>query len=66
MGTRIVAINCVCDAMLKAYHHRDTPRCQMTDAKVMTISIIAAVDYGDNLEKARRMPQADTLPICWE
>jgi hypothetical protein len=31
----------------------------MTDAEVMTTAIIAALDYGGNLEKARRMLQTE-------
>jgi hypothetical protein len=46
-----------CDAvlLLKAINHKDDPQCRMTDAEVMTTAIIAALDYGGNLEKARRM-----------
>lgn len=59
MDTRIVAVYCLCDDMLKTLHHRDDPQCQMTDAEVMTTAIVAALDYGGNLEKARRMLQAE-------
>jgi hypothetical protein len=55
MDTRIVAVYCLCDDMLKALHHKNDPQCRMTDAEVMTTAIIAALDYGGNLEKARRM-----------
>ena len=53
MDTRIVAVYCLCDDMLKALHHRDDPQTQMTDAEVMTTAIVAALDYGGNMEKAR-------------
>jgi hypothetical protein len=59
MDTRIVAVYCLCDDMLKALHHRDDPQCLMTDAEVMTTAIVAALDYGGNLEKARRMLQRE-------
>lgn len=59
MDTRIVAVYCLCDDMLKALHHRDDPQCQMTDAEVMTTAIVAALDFGGNMEKARRMLQAE-------
>jgi len=59
MDSRIVAVYCLCDDMLKAIHHRDNHQCQMTDAEVMTTAIMAALDYGGNLEKARRMLQAE-------
>jgi hypothetical protein len=59
MDTRIVAVYCLCDDMLKAIHHKDDPQSQMTDAEVMTTAIVAALDYGGNLEKARRMLTAE-------
>ena len=59
MDTRIVAVYCLCDDMLKALDHRDDPQCQMTDAEVMTTAIVAALDYGGNLDKARRMLQTE-------
>lgn len=59
MDTRIVAVYCLCDDMLKAFHHREDPQCQMTDAEVMTTAIVAALDYGGNLEKARRRLQTE-------
>jgi hypothetical protein len=55
MDTRIVAVYCLCDDMLKALHHKNDHQCRMTDAEVMTTAIIAALDYGGNLEKARWM-----------
>jgi hypothetical protein len=45
--------------MLKALHHRDDPQTQMTDAEVMTTAIVAALDYGGNMEKARQMLQVE-------
>jgi hypothetical protein len=59
MDTRIVAVYCLCDDMLKALNHRDDPQSQMTDAEVMTTAIVAALDYGGNMEKARNMLQVE-------
>jgi hypothetical protein len=59
MDTQIVAVYCLCDDMLKALHHKNDPQCQMTDAEVMTTAIIAALYFGGNLEKARKMLQAE-------
>jgi hypothetical protein len=56
-GTRIVAVYCLCDDMLKALQHEDDAQCQMTTAEVLTTTIVAALDYAGNLEKARRMLQ---------
>jgi Transposase DDE domain len=58
MDTRIVAVYCLCDDMLKALYYKDDVQCQMTAAEVMTTAIIAALDYGGNLEKARKMLQS--------
>jgi hypothetical protein len=52
--------------MLKVLHHKTDPQSQITDAGVMTTSIVAALDYGDNLEKVRQMLQAEGyIPTCW-
>jgi hypothetical protein len=45
--------------MLKALQHTEDAQCQMSDAEVMTTAIVAALDYGGNLEKARRMLQRE-------
>jgi hypothetical protein len=57
MDTRIVAVYCLCDDMLKALHYKDGVHCQMIAAEVMTAAINATLDYGGNLEKARKMQQ---------
>jgi hypothetical protein len=59
MDSRIVAVYCLCDDMLKALHHKEDCQCQMSDAEVMTTAIMAALDYGGNLEKARQMLQVE-------
>jgi len=53
MDTQIVAIYCLSDDMLTALNHANDPQCQITDAEVMTIAIVAALYFGGNLEKAR-------------
>jgi hypothetical protein len=57
MDTQIITIFCLCDDMLKAFHHRDDPQCQMTDAEVMTTAISAAIFFSGNFEKARHFLQ---------
>lgn len=59
MDNQIVAVYCLCDDMLKAIHFRDDPQCKMTAAEVMTTAIIAALLFGGNLEKARKMLQGE-------
>jgi len=53
MDTQIVAVFCLCDDMLKALHHREDPQSQIGDAEVMTTVIVAALNFGGNIEKAR-------------
>jgi hypothetical protein len=53
MDTQIVAVFCLCDDMLKALHHSENPQIQMSDAEVMTTAIVAALNFGGNIEMAR-------------
>lgn len=54
MDTKIVAVFCLCDDMLKALNHHQDPQCRMTDAEVMTTAIIAAMLFHGNFEHARQ------------
>lgn len=54
MDTQIVAVFCLCDDMLKAFHHYEDPQTQMNDAEVMTTAITAALYFGGNFEHARK------------
>jgi len=53
MDTQIVAVFCLCDDMLKALHHYEDPQSQISDAEVMTTAIVAALNFGGNIEQAR-------------
>jgi hypothetical protein len=53
MDNQIVAIFCLCDDILKGLHHHEDTQCKMSDAEVMTTSIVAAVFFGGNMETAR-------------
>lgn len=53
MDSQIVAIFCLCDDILKGIHHHEDRQCQMSDAEVMTTSIVAAAFFGGNMERAR-------------
>ena len=53
MDTQIVAIYCLCDDILKGLHHHEDDQCRMSDAKVMTTSIVAATFFAGNMEKSR-------------
>jgi hypothetical protein len=54
MDTQIVAVNCLCDDLLKALYHYEDPQCQMSDAEVMTTALIAMLYFRGNFEAARR------------
>lgn len=53
MDAQIVAVDCLCDDILKGLHHYEDPQRQMRDAEVMTTAIVAARFFGGNLETAR-------------
>lgn len=43
MDTRIIAIYCLCDDLLRVMRYRDDRQCQMSSAEVMTTAIVAAL-----------------------
>ncbi len=53
MDRQIVTIFCFCDDVLKAIHHHEDKQCQMNDAEVMTTSIVGAMFFAGNMERAR-------------
>jgi hypothetical protein len=55
MDDQVVVIYCMCDDLLQALHHREDPRCAMSDAEVMTTALVAARFFGGNHENARAL-----------
>ena len=53
MDTQIVATFCLCDDMLKAFHHSENSQCQISDAEIMTIALVASLFLGGNYTSAR-------------
>lgn len=53
MDTQIVAIYCICDDILKGLQHEEDKQRQMSDAEVMTTSLVAALFFGGNMERSR-------------
>lgn len=53
MDAQIVAIFCLCDDILKELHHPEDIQRKMSDAEVMTTSIVAATFFAGNMETAR-------------
>lgn len=67
MDSQIVAIFCLCDDILKGLQHHEDPQCQMSDAEVMTTSIVAAVFFHGNMERARIfLKEQDYIPNMLE
>jgi hypothetical protein len=54
MDDQIVAIDCLCDDVLKALDHYEDPQRQMSDAEVMTTAVVAALHFRGNWEQARK------------
>ena len=55
MDTQIILVYCLCDDLLKAMRHQEDRQCQMSDAEVMTVAMVAALYYGGNFAMACRM-----------
>jgi hypothetical protein len=53
MDSQIVAIYCICDDILKGLQHAEDKQRQMSDAEVMTTSLVAALFFGGNMERSR-------------
>ena len=52
MDTQIILVYCLCDDLLKAMQHQEDIQCQMSDAEVMTVALVAALNHGGNFVKA--------------
>src|SRR5690606_32529283 len=55
MDTQIILIYCLCDDLLKAMHHHEDAQCQMSDAEVMTVALVAALHFRGNFVKASEL-----------
>jgi hypothetical protein len=53
MYDRTLAIYCFVDDLLKAMHHREDARCQMSDSEVITTALVAMLWCGGNFESSR-------------
>jgi len=54
MDTQIILVYCLCDDLLKAMNHREDPQCQLSDAEVMTLAVVAALYFAGNYALACR------------
>lgn len=50
--SKIIALCCIVDDMLKALHHREDTRVQMSDSEVITTSFVAVLYFGGHLDNA--------------
>ncbi len=57
MDDHIITVYCLCDDLLKAFHHREDVQCQMSDAEVLTTALMAALYFRGNFESARSFLQ---------
>lgn len=48
------ALYCITDDLLKAIGHTDDARCELTDSEVITAALVAAFNFGGNIERSRR------------
>jgi hypothetical protein len=55
MDSRIILVYCLCDDYLKSLAHRENAQQRVSDAEVMTIALVAALEYGGNYAAALRM-----------
>ena len=53
MDDQIVAIYTLCSDLLIGLRHQEHPQCQVSDAEVMTIALVAALYFGGNYAQAR-------------
>jgi len=53
MYDRTLAIYCFVDDLLKAMQHREDKRCEVSDAEVVTIALVAMLWFGGNFERSR-------------
>jgi hypothetical protein len=60
----ILTIYCLCDDLLKSARHQDRPCCQMSSAEVMTVALVAILDFGCNYALARRwLHKPEWIPV---
>jgi hypothetical protein len=61
MYDRTLAIYCFLDDLLKALHHREDCRIQVSDAEVLTCAVCAMLFFGGNYSRSRDFLQASGM-----
>lgn len=54
MDLRIIVVYCLCDDYLKQMGHREDRQCRLSDGEVLTIALVAALEFGGNFAAANR------------
>jgi hypothetical protein len=55
LESQIIAVFCLCDDLLRAMRHQEDRQCEMSDAEVMTVAVVAALYFGSNYTRSRWM-----------
>lgn len=55
--TKVIALYCIVDDMLKGLRHRENPQVRVGDGEVITTSFVSVLYFGGNLEVARHFMQ---------
>ncbi len=54
METQIVFVYGLCDDLLKALQHGEDPQCRVSDAKILTVALVAALYFGGHFQRANK------------
>lgn len=55
--SKIIALYCIVDDMLKAMHHYEDARVRVSDSEVITTAFVAVLYFGGHLDNARHFMQ---------
>lgn len=63
MIDRTTTLYCIVDDLLKAIGHEDDCRCVLSDSEVITAALVAAFNFGGNIERSRSfLQEAGLMP----
>ena len=54
MDTKNIVVYCLCDDYLKSINHREDRQTCLSDAEVMTIALVATLEFGGNFAQSLR------------
>jgi hypothetical protein len=53
LESKIIALYCIVDDMLKGFHHYEDKRRRVSDSEVITTAFVSALYFGGHLDNAR-------------